>query len=87
MPEFVYHTEEAETPKNVGFASTITLQTLEGKRRDVEEELRNRSVDDLSTEGDYESEKLNLWVLEFIRSVNATSRRICNIVKPTKALV
>ena len=27
-PELVYKTEEAETPKNVSFASTITLQTL-----------------------------------------------------------
>jgi hypothetical protein len=26
----------------VGFASTITLQTLEGKRRDVEEELQRK---------------------------------------------
>ena len=25
VPEFVYKTEESETPKNVGFASTITL--------------------------------------------------------------
>jgi phosphate:Na+ symporter len=51
----------------------------------IEEELRNKSVEDLTDGGDYESEKLNLWVLEFIRSVNATSRRICNIVKLSKA--
>jgi len=56
--------------------------------RKIEEELRNKSVDDLTDGGDYESEKLNLWVLEFIRSVNATSRRICNILKrPSKTLV
>ena len=42
MPEFVYQTEESETPRNVNFASTITLQTLEGKRRDVEEELQRK---------------------------------------------
>ncbi len=52
----------------------------------IEEELRNKSVDDLLDGGDYESEKLNLWVLEFIRSVNATSRRICNIVKLAKVV-
>ena len=34
-PDFVYKAEDSETPKNVIFASTITLQTLEGKRRDV----------------------------------------------------
>lgn len=28
--------------KSAGFASTITLQTLEGKRRDVEEELQRK---------------------------------------------
>lgn len=42
VPEFVYQTEESETPRNVSFASTITLQTLEGKRRDVEEELQRK---------------------------------------------
>jgi phosphate:Na+ symporter len=52
--------------------------------RNIEEELRNKSVEDILDGGDYESEKLNLWVLEFIRSVNATSRRICNIVKKDK---
>ncbi len=41
-PEFVYRTEEAETPRSTIFASTITLQTLEGKRRDVEEELQRK---------------------------------------------
>lgn len=42
VPEFVYKIEESETPKNASFASTITLQTLEGKRRDVEEELQRK---------------------------------------------
>lgn len=41
-PEFVYKTEESQTPKNAGFASTITIQTLQGKRRDVEEELQRK---------------------------------------------
>lgn len=49
--------------------------------REIEEDLRNKSVADLADGEYYEHEKLNLWVLEFIRSVNATSRRICNIVK------
>lgn len=44
--------------------------------RIIEEELRNKSVDNLRDENFYENEKLNLWVLEFLRSVNATSRRI-----------
>lgn len=48
--------------------------------RMIEEELRNRSVDNLRDENFYEGEKLNLWVLEFLRSVNATSRRICLIM-------
>ena len=49
--------------------------------RIIEEELRNRSVDSLSKDdSSYEGEKLNLWVLEFLRSVNATSRRICLIM-------
>lgn len=42
VPQFVYKVQSAETPKNVSFASTITLQTLEGKRRDVEEELQRK---------------------------------------------
>ena len=49
----------------------------------IEEDLRNRSTDavreDQSHE-DYETEKLNLWVLEFLRSVNSTSRRISQIL-------
>ena len=48
--------------------------------RIIEEQLRNRSVDNLRDETFYEGEKLNLWVLEFLRSVNATSRRICLIM-------
>lgn len=36
IPEFVYKLESNETPKSTFFASTISLQTLEGKRRDVE---------------------------------------------------
>lgn len=42
IPEFVYKLESNETPKNTFFASTISLQTLEGKRRDVEEELMRK---------------------------------------------
>ena len=42
VPEFVYKVEETETAKNNSFASTISLQTLEGKRRDVEEELQRK---------------------------------------------
>lgn len=35
VPEFVYKLESNQTTKNAFFASTISLQTLEGKRRDV----------------------------------------------------
>lgn len=48
--------------------------------RMIEEQLRNKSVQLLHDDNDYEDEKQNLWVLEFIRSVNATSRRIVNIM-------
>jgi phosphate:Na+ symporter len=48
--------------------------------RIIEEELRNKSVDNLRDENFYEGEKLNLWVLEFLRSVNASSRRISLIM-------
>jgi phosphate:Na+ symporter len=48
--------------------------------RAIEEELRNNSVEKIHNDKDYEHEKLNLWVLEFIRSVNATSRRIVHIM-------
>jgi hypothetical protein len=46
----------------------------------IEGQLRNKSVQLLHDDKDYEDEKQNLWVLEFIRSVNATSRRIAHIV-------
>lgn len=49
----------------------------------IEDELKNRSVEDLHHENNqekYEQEKLNLWVLEFLRSVNATSKKICQII-------
>lgn len=46
----------------------------------IEEQLRNKSVQLLHDDKDYEDEKQNLWVLEFIRSVNSTSRRITHIV-------
>lgn len=42
VPEFVYKVEETEAARNNSFASTISLQTLEGKRRDVEEELQRK---------------------------------------------
>ena len=43
VPEFVYKLEENQASKNSSFfASTISLQTLEGKRRDVEEELQRK---------------------------------------------
>jgi len=42
VPEFVYKLEDNQTSKNTFFASTISLQTLEGKRRDVEEELQRK---------------------------------------------
>lgn len=42
VPEFVYKLEESETHKNAQYASVISLQTLEGKRRDVEEELQRK---------------------------------------------
>lgn len=42
IPEFVYKLEGSEASKNNFFASTISLQTLEGKRRDVEEELQRK---------------------------------------------
>lgn len=51
----------------------------------VEAELRDRSVEKIHTDHpDYEEEKLNLWVLEFIRSTNATSKRICQIMTTEK---
>ncbi len=46
----------------------------------IEEQLRNKSVQLLHDDVEYEDEKQNLWVLEFIRSVNATSRRIAHIM-------
>ena len=47
----------------------------------TEEQLRERSVDNLREDHPgYEEEKQNLWVLEFSRSVNATSKRICQII-------
>ncbi len=46
----------------------------------IEGQLRNKSVQLLHDDKDYEDEKQNLWVLEFIRSVNATSRRIAQIM-------
>ena len=46
--------------------------------KEIEEKLRDKSVENLRGDN-YEDERVNLWVLEFIRSVNATSRRICNI--------
>lgn len=65
--------------------------------RIIEKELRNRSVEDIHGEvndEEYQREKLNLWVLEFLRSVNSTSKRICYIVisqkskiKPQAALI
>lgn len=43
VPEFTYQLEESEKAhKKNFFASTISLQTLEGKRRDVEEELQRK---------------------------------------------
>ncbi len=53
----------------------------------IEEELRNRSVENIHTDPDpkdYETEKLNLWVLEFLRSVNGSSKRICQILVDQK---
>lgn len=60
------------------------ISTLESLR-EVEEELRNKSVDKIHSDNEedsdlYKTEKLNLWVLEFLRSVNSTSRRICHIL-------
>ncbi|MDD9898306.1 MAG: Na/Pi cotransporter family protein [Candidatus Melainabacteria bacterium] len=47
----------------------------------IEEELRNRSIAAVAEDADdYETDKLNLWVLEFLRSVNSTSRRISQIL-------
>lgn len=48
--------------------------------RIIEETLRNKSVDKIHDDMNYEDEKINLWVLEFLRSVNGTSRRIVNIM-------
>ncbi len=42
VPEFVYKVEEHETPKSLGFAEAVSLQSLEEKRRDVEEELQKK---------------------------------------------
>lgn len=50
----------------------------------IEGNLRNRSIDavveDHHNLEEYETDKLNLWVLEFLRSVNSTSRRISQIL-------
>ncbi len=58
--------------------------------RIIEKELRNRSVDEIheeANENEYQREKLNLWVLEFLRSVNSTSKRICYIVISQKSKI
>ena len=49
----------------------------------IEETLRKQSIDNLHHKldmSDYQNEKLNLWLLEFLRSVNETSKRICGIM-------
>lgn len=52
--------------------------------RSVEEVLRNLSIDNIRNGKNYEKEKLNLCLLEFIREVNSTSRRMCTIIKEDK---
>lgn len=53
--------------------------------KDIENTLRDRSVDTLREDHpNYEDEKMNLWVLEFLRSVNATSKRICQVIIDAK---
>jgi hypothetical protein len=44
IPEFKYsHQEEEEkAPSGTSYANTISLQTLEGKKREVEDELQRK---------------------------------------------
>lgn len=41
-PDFVYSAEKTETPSSGVFALNMSLQALEGKRRDAEEELARK---------------------------------------------
>ncbi len=47
----------------------------------LELELRNQSIEKIRNDDYYEDDKLNLWVLEFLRTVNASSKKITEIKK------
>jgi len=49
------------------------------ENKEQEKLLLNYSIEHIHNDTDYEKEKLNLWVLEFLRSLNATSNRIAQI--------
>jgi|JI61114BRNA_FD_contig_31_1609270_length_1222_multi_3_in_0_out_0_2 hypothetical protein len=42
VPDFVFKTEESETPASSAFALNITLQAMEGKKREVDQEIKQK---------------------------------------------